>query len=210
MIRLIGIDVDGTLLDSRGHLPNANRDAIHEAVAAGMCCAARLAVRTGLIPDELAERQERLLARFELPVAPKQWDAAELIRAMRSDKKSLARKLRFILPKRLGDVALFLSGVLPDHTATHPYSPTQREWIAQSADLGLGEVLLVDDGLRFIEAAGAGWYRKAVEHGAGSVSTGPSFLKGLADRFSEARRILNYLADRYLFRHDLGLVTDLG
>jgi hypothetical protein len=112
--------------------------------------------------------------------------------------------------RRLGDVALFLSGVLPDHTATHPYSPTQREWIAQSADLGLGEVLLVDDGLRFIEAAGAGWYRKAVEHGAGSVSTGPSFLKGLADRFSEARRILNYLADRYLFRHDLGLVTDLG
>ena len=36
MIRLIGIDVDGTLLDSRGHLPDANRDAIHEAVAAGI------------------------------------------------------------------------------------------------------------------------------------------------------------------------------
>ena len=36
MIRLIGIDVDGTLLDSRGHLPDANRDAIFEAVAAGI------------------------------------------------------------------------------------------------------------------------------------------------------------------------------
>ena len=36
MIRLIGIDVDGTLLDSRGHLPPANRDAIFEAVAAGI------------------------------------------------------------------------------------------------------------------------------------------------------------------------------
>lgn len=36
MIRLIGIDVDGTLLDSRGHLPDANRDAIVEAVAAGI------------------------------------------------------------------------------------------------------------------------------------------------------------------------------
>jgi Cof subfamily protein (haloacid dehalogenase superfamily) len=36
MIRLIGIDVDGTLLDSRGHLPPANREAIHEAVAAGI------------------------------------------------------------------------------------------------------------------------------------------------------------------------------
>jgi len=36
MIRLIGIDVDGTLLDSNGHLPDANRDAIHAAVAAGI------------------------------------------------------------------------------------------------------------------------------------------------------------------------------
>jgi Cof subfamily protein (haloacid dehalogenase superfamily) len=36
MIRLIGIDVDGTLLDSRGHLPDANRDAIFEAVASGI------------------------------------------------------------------------------------------------------------------------------------------------------------------------------
>ena len=36
MIRLIGIDVDGTLLDSEGRLPDANRDAIHAAVAAGI------------------------------------------------------------------------------------------------------------------------------------------------------------------------------
>jgi Cof subfamily protein (haloacid dehalogenase superfamily) len=36
VIRLIGIDVDGTLLDSSGHLPDDNRDAIFEAVAAGI------------------------------------------------------------------------------------------------------------------------------------------------------------------------------
>jgi len=36
VIRLIGIDVDGTLLDSRGHLPAANREAIFEAVASGI------------------------------------------------------------------------------------------------------------------------------------------------------------------------------
>ena len=35
-IRLIGIDVDGTLLDSDGRLPEANREAIHQAVAAGI------------------------------------------------------------------------------------------------------------------------------------------------------------------------------
>ena len=35
-IRLIGIDIDGTLLDSRGEMPAANCDAIHDAVAAGI------------------------------------------------------------------------------------------------------------------------------------------------------------------------------
>jgi hypothetical protein len=36
MIRLIGVDVDGTLLDSEGRLPDENMAAIHEAVAAGI------------------------------------------------------------------------------------------------------------------------------------------------------------------------------
>jgi Cof subfamily protein (haloacid dehalogenase superfamily) len=36
MIRLIGIDVDGTLLDTRGQIPQANIDAIDAAVSAGI------------------------------------------------------------------------------------------------------------------------------------------------------------------------------
>jgi len=36
MIRLIGIDVDGTLLDSQGVMPDENRLAIHDAVASGV------------------------------------------------------------------------------------------------------------------------------------------------------------------------------
>lgn len=39
MIRLIGIDVDGTLLDSRGQIPQANIDAIHDAMRAGIAVA---------------------------------------------------------------------------------------------------------------------------------------------------------------------------
>jgi Cof subfamily protein (haloacid dehalogenase superfamily) len=35
-IRLIGIDIDGTLLDSGGRLPDANREAIHQAVISGV------------------------------------------------------------------------------------------------------------------------------------------------------------------------------
>ena len=36
MIRLLAIDIDGTLLDSRGHLPDAHRDALIEASALGV------------------------------------------------------------------------------------------------------------------------------------------------------------------------------
>ena len=36
MIRLIAIDLDGTLLDSQGHVPEANRAAIAQALAAGI------------------------------------------------------------------------------------------------------------------------------------------------------------------------------
>jgi len=36
MIRLLAVDIDGTLLDSRGRLPGAHHDALVEAVAAGI------------------------------------------------------------------------------------------------------------------------------------------------------------------------------
>jgi 3-dehydroquinate synthase len=77
-----------------------------EAVAAGMVCASRLAESRGLVPPELTQRQERLLHAFGLPIAPEPWSAEHLLSAMRSDKKAVAGKLRFILPRRLGEVGL--------------------------------------------------------------------------------------------------------
>jgi len=78
-----------------------------EAVAAGMVCASRLAECQQLVAADLTERQRRLLQRFQLPVAPEPWPLDGLIATMRSDKKSVAGQLRFILPRRLGEVALF-------------------------------------------------------------------------------------------------------
>src|SRR6185295_435425 len=78
-----------------------------EAVAAGMVCASVLAERRGLIGPEITERQKRLLDTFGLPLRPEPWPARQLIETMRSDKKALAGRLRFILPRRLGEVALF-------------------------------------------------------------------------------------------------------
>jgi 3-dehydroquinate synthase len=78
-----------------------------EAVAAGMVCASRLAEHRGLIGPEISECQHRLLEAFSLPVAPLRWPVDELLAVMRLDKKAVAGRLRFVLPTRLGEVALF-------------------------------------------------------------------------------------------------------
>ena len=78
-----------------------------EAVAAGMVCASRLAEALGMIPAAVTERQVRLLQAFGLPTAPEPWPADDLICTMRSDKKAVAGQMRFILPRRLGEVGLF-------------------------------------------------------------------------------------------------------
>jgi 3-dehydroquinate synthase len=78
-----------------------------EAVAAGMMCAARLAVRLGLCSAELPEKQARLLTAFGLPTAaPTQWRTEQVLAAMAADKKRHAGRRRFILPRRLGQVEL--------------------------------------------------------------------------------------------------------
>lgn len=79
-----------------------------EAVAAGMVCASRLAERRGLIAKDVTERQVRLLQAFSLPTAPlKEWAIDNMIRTMYRDKKAVAGRMRFILPTKLGEVALF-------------------------------------------------------------------------------------------------------
>ena len=78
-----------------------------EAVAAGMVCAARLARIRGLVSTDLESRQQRLLESFKLPSATQRWPAADLLAAMRRDKKALAGRLRLILPTRLGEAKLF-------------------------------------------------------------------------------------------------------
>ena len=79
-----------------------------EAVAAGMVSAARLAERHGLTGPDLAERQNRLLEAFALPTALKrEWSVEAMIAVMKRDKKAAAGRMRFILPRELGKVALF-------------------------------------------------------------------------------------------------------
>ena len=78
-----------------------------EAVAAGMICASRLAERRGLLGAEATARQVALLKQFGLPTKPLPWPIADLLTIMRSDKKTVDGRLRFVLPKKLGEAALF-------------------------------------------------------------------------------------------------------
>jgi 3-dehydroquinate synthase len=77
-----------------------------EAVAIGMVCASRLAERLGRIDAAMTARQERLLAAFGLPTRLPEIDAEEILRAMMRDKKVQHGELRFVLPRRLGQVDL--------------------------------------------------------------------------------------------------------
>jgi 3-dehydroquinate synthase len=78
-----------------------------EAVAIGMVCASRLAETRGLIEHATTERQRELLEQFGLPTQPPRCPIDALLAAMRKDKKALAGTMRFVLPRRLGTVALF-------------------------------------------------------------------------------------------------------
>jgi 3-dehydroquinate synthase len=78
-----------------------------EAVAVGMICASRLAELHGLIESSLSQRQRQLLARFGLPTAPQNWSVDRLLEVMQSDKKVQNGRMRFVLPRRLGEAALF-------------------------------------------------------------------------------------------------------
>ncbi len=105
--------------------------------------------------------------------------------------------------RRLGDVALFLCGVFPDYTARHPLRPSEWQHLAHSAAVDPSATLGPE--IDCYELVGAGWYRRTVEAATGMTGAGPRILLDVADRFRVARRFLNYLTDRYLFRFDSGL-----
>jgi hypothetical protein len=108
--------------------------------------------------------------------------------------------------RRLGDLALFLTGVFPDHSAARAVHPIEVERLLRSLPVGADPAPTVDDieqlaGERgaagLFEWLGPRWYRAAA---ARTPVTGVSrLLDDLATRFDQARRFLNHLTDRYLF-----------
>jgi len=78
-----------------------------EAVAAGLCIAARLSVRLGWLDEAQAARIQRLIERIGLPSAvPPALDAERMLALMQVDKKARAGRVRLVLLRDIGDARL--------------------------------------------------------------------------------------------------------
>jgi len=101
--------------------------------------------------------------------------------------------------RRLGDVSLFLAGVFPDYSVAHALGPVDVSRLLRSARVPFAERDGLADApaLDLLEYLGARWYRAALA--AAPVRTARlAVVEEVADRFRQARRVLNHLADRYL------------
>ena len=76
-----------------------------EAIAIGMCLAAKLAERIGFAQEPVYARTEKLLRMFHLPTAwPAGQDPEAVLEAMKRDKKAVGGKLNLVLPRKIGRV----------------------------------------------------------------------------------------------------------
>jgi hypothetical protein len=102
--------------------------------------------------------------------------------------------------RRLGDVALFLTGVFPDYAVAHGLGPVSAARLlrAARAPAGQQDELAAAPAIDLFEYLGARWYRAA--WGLAPARTARlAVVAEVADRFRQARRVLNHIADRCLF-----------
>jgi hypothetical protein len=107
------------------------------------------------------------------------------------------------LMRRMGDLALFLSGVFPDRTGSCPLPAVDAERMGRGVGMTSDEILALCDpvglapGLTAFETLGARWYQS-------SRATQPPVVGDVAHRFSAARRVLTHIADTQLYRLETG------
>lgn len=110
---------------------------------------------------------------------------------------------RATLMRRLGDLSLFMTGVLPDSTGPRVMPVTEAEQLGGTLEMSADEVLdlcdcgSVSPGLDALESLGSRWYEDVAAAGAA-----PPILRDVAARFRAARRVLNHVTDSYLYELD--------
>jgi hypothetical protein len=148
--------------------------------------AAAPAVRPGG-PAGARGRRPRRMSELDLPRL-----ASQLDEVPEADRPGVYR--------RLGDVALFLTGVFPDYAVAHALGPVNAARLLRSAQVPAHsrEELAAAPAIDLFEYLGAQWYRAAWAL-ARARTARLAVVAEVADRFRQARRVLNHIADRRLF-----------
>jgi hypothetical protein len=102
--------------------------------------------------------------------------------------------------RRLGDVALFLTGVFPDYAVTQALGPLSAAQLLRAAQVPprQHDQLTAAPAIELFEYLGARWYHVAWSL-APARTARLAVVAEVADRFRQARRVLNHIADRCLF-----------
>jgi hypothetical protein len=103
--------------------------------------------------------------------------------------------------RRLGDLALFLTGVFPDHSSTNLFGRFDLARLMRATTPGdrprprEGEL----GAIGLLEELGERWYRIACATAPPPTTTNIEIVASVAERFRDARRVLNFVTDRYLW-----------
>jgi shikimate kinase / 3-dehydroquinate synthase len=77
-----------------------------EAIGIGLIAEAKIAERMGLAHSDLSGRIEAVIAKVGLPTRYASFETDTIVQLMRSDKKKQLGRLKFALPRRIGDVVI--------------------------------------------------------------------------------------------------------
>ncbi len=78
-----------------------------EAISIGMNIAGEIAIEKGLWSKEELERQQNLLESYNLPTKIPKINKEDVVKILMGDKKVRDGKMRFILPKEIGEVDIY-------------------------------------------------------------------------------------------------------
>ena len=118
--------------------------------------------------------------------------------------------------RRLGDLALFLTGVFPDQVARRGFGSVEEQRLRRSAGGAPGALALdapagavgAAGAVGLLEALGARSYRTAAGRLAPSATAAE--LTDMADNFADARRILNWLTEHVILTQRASLFGEQG
>ena len=100
--------------------------------------------------------------------------------------------------RRLGDLSLFLTGVFPDYAAERLIAERERRRLERALRPADREQSEGRDGIWLLEQLGRRAYRIA-QQGADRGAPMAGVLGEVSENFAVARRVLNFMTDRYLY-----------